>query len=164
MDINLNISTVAATADTTVAQIQGWIARGHFRPRHSTVPGATRRFDEHDAIRLALMSYAVNVCGLSFGVAALIADMFRDHVSFLVDLRHYEKDQFAIVFLDQANALSDIPPAKWDAATKPLTFGVTWDGVMSALRERNPGGVTIINMSTVAKDAFARMYEALGRE
>lgn len=160
MDLKLDISTVAVAADTSVAQIQGWIARGHFRPRHSTVPGAARRFDEHDAIRLALMSYAVNYCGLSFGVAAAIADMFREQVSFLVDLRHYEKDQFAIVFLDAP--FDNF--TNWDATTRPLTFGVTWDGVMSALSQRDPTGATIINLSTVAKEAFTRLYEALGRE
>jgi len=51
----LTIAHMAAAADTSVAQIQGWIARGQFVPERTTTPGVSRRFGLDDATRLAIM-------------------------------------------------------------------------------------------------------------
>lgn len=151
---------LARAAQATINQLEQWITRKQFTPSRETVRGSSRRFNENDACRVAIMAYMVNRCGLPLGVGAHVAQMLRDQQHLLADMA--DLDIYAIVFADEAHAIGKLPN---EASAKGITFAVNWDkntgSVMNLLHDREPTGVTIVNMSRLARNARNRLAKHL---
>lgn len=155
-------SELAQAAQATINQLEQWVTRKLFLPVNPTVAGRSRAFTDRDACRCAIMAYIVNRCGLPVGIGSYVAEMLRDQTELMTDLLIYERHVFAIVFPDAAASVTRLPT---QASIDAITFAVGWDdnegSVAAVLQARDPAGVTIVNMSRVARAALGRLAKAI---
>lgn len=152
---------LAHAAQATVNQLETWITRKHFVPSRPTAPGRSRHFSARDACRAAVMAYMVNRCGLPLGVGAYVAEMLRDQPHLFADM--VELDLYALVFANADTAKVTRLPTP--ASVQAITFAVRWDGtpgsVAGILRDRDPTGVTIVNLSRIVREAQDRLAKEI---
>jgi MerR HTH family regulatory protein len=75
MDQNLTIQQLAAATSLNRTQIDQWISRGHFRPKHSPEIGRARAFTIDDAVVLGALAELVRI-----GMPPAVASMHVHHV------------------------------------------------------------------------------------
>jgi len=147
---------LAHAAQATVNQLEQWITRKFFTADRPTSRGSSRRFTLDDARRAAVMSYLVNRCGVPLAVGAHVAAMLHDQRHLFGDM--HDLDIYVLVFPDAA---AKVTMRNDQAVVDAITFAVSWNGpggsVSWMLREKNPTGVTIANLSRIVKEADQRL-------
>lgn len=166
MEAFLRYPELALAAKATAPQIETWITRGLFVPANATAPGRFRRFTAEDAYCAAIMAYAVHHCRLPVIVAAHLSAFARGLSQELLwaegDSPNNPADLFAVVFPEAAEKMTAMLD---QTVVDTMTFANGWEGpgasVLWTLKQRDPTGVTVINMSRIAREARQRMMDAL---
>ncbi len=76
----LSIQQIAEASNLSRTQIDQWISRGHFKPKHSPETGKARTFTIEDAMTLGALAELARL-----GIRPTVASMHVDHLHTLAD-------------------------------------------------------------------------------